>query len=348
MLSSCSGLVRQFICKRIVPTLAIAASVFSTTIEKGYAGEQPLSIVFSHVVANETPKGKGALRLKSCLEDKFKDNIKFTIYPNSTLYSDGKVIDALNRGEVQFAAPSLSQFVKYSKKFALFDLPFLFDSIQAVDRFQNSAKGRAMLQSLEERGLTGLAFWHNGMKQMSANVPLNNPQNARELKFRIQPSEVLAAQFDAMGAYPIKRPFGEVKLLLSVQAIDGTENPWSNTYSQKFYEDQKYITETDHGVLDYLLVTSSKWWNGLSETTRMGIGICIDEATRTANDEAQRVASSDRQKVIDSGLTKVLSLTNDERNQWKALMRPLWARYEAKIGKDLIEAAQEANGRSSF
>jgi C4-dicarboxylate-binding protein DctP len=307
------------------------------------ANAEPITIKFSHVVAETTPKGVGANHFKACAEEKLGDKVVVEVYPNSQLFNDDNVLEAMLLGDVQLAAPSLSKFNKYTKKLDIFDLPFLFDDLDAAERFQNSEAGQSLLTSMEDKGILGLGYWHNGMKQLSANKALKVPADAEGLKFRIQSSDVLAAQFEAVHAVPVKKPFSEVFMLLQTNAIDGTENPWSNIFTQKFFEVQDYITESNHGLLDYLLVTSAEFWNELPDDVRPVLDGCIAEATKAANDSALAIAMEQRQKIIDSGATQVLQLSPEEKAQWREAMKPVWTQFQDNIGADLIEAAQAAN-----
>jgi C4-dicarboxylate-binding protein DctP len=206
-------------------------------------------------------------------------------------------------GDVQLAAPSLSKFEKFTKQFRLFDLPFVFEDINAVNRFQTSEHGQAMLDSMQRRGLQGLAFWHNGMKQMSANRPLLVPEDAEGLKFRIQQSDVLQAQFEALGANPQKMAFSEVYGALQQGVVDGQENTWSNIYGQKFFEVQDGITETNHGILDYLVVTSTEWLDSLEPEVRDQFLTILHEVTETRNAESYAVNQRNKDLIVEAGGT---------------------------------------------
>jgi C4-dicarboxylate-binding protein DctP len=245
-------------------------------------------------------------------------------------------------GDVHMAAPSLSKFEKFTKKFRLFDLPFLFNDIDAVDSFQTSADGEKLKGSMKRRGLLGLAFWHNGMKQISANKPLLTPADAKGLKFRVQASDVLVAQMAALDANPQKMAFSEVYGALQTGVVDGQENTWSNIYGQKFFEVQDGVTESNHGIIDYLVVTSTKWWDGLPGDTRDQLKKILDEVTATRNGESTRVNEEAKAAIVAAGGV-VRQLTADQRAQWVAAMKPVWAQFEADIGSDLIEAAQAHN-----
>jgi len=303
----------------------------------------PIIIKFSHVVAENTPKGLMAIRFKQLVEKRLPGKVEVKVFPNSQLYGDNKVLEAMLLGDVQMAAPALSKFKRYTKKLQLFDLPFLFRNMAAVERFQKSAKGHELLDSLLPKGLVGLGYLHNGLKQLSASKPLHVPSDARGLKFRIMSSDVLAAQFEAVGAIPIKKPFSEVFTLLETHAIDGQENTWSNMYSKKFFEVQPYITESNHGVLDYLVVTSKSFWMGLPKNIRKVVKESLDEAIAYGNAEAIQKAKIDRKKIIASGESKVIELSPAQRQQWVNAMRPVWKKFQSQIGKSLIDAAYKAN-----
>jgi len=215
--------------------------------------------------------------------------------------------------------------------------------MKAVERFQQGVYGQDLLLSLEDKGLIGLGYLHNGMKQLSASNPLKIPEDASGKKFRIMSSDVLRAQFEAIDAVPLKKPFSEVFTLLQTKAIDGQENTWSNIYSKKFFEVQPFITESNHGLVDYMIVTSYQFWASLDEKLRLEIETAMDEAIALGNQVADEKSRSDRQMIIDSGRSKLIKLTHGERQQWVTAMKPVWKQFENEIGLDLINAARASN-----
>jgi C4-dicarboxylate-binding protein DctP len=266
------------------------------------------------------------------------------VFPNSTLYNDDQVLEALLQGDVQLAAPSLSKFEQFTKVFRIFDLPFMFKNIAAVDEFQNSETGQAMKESMTRRGLLGLAFWHNGMKQMSAKAPLLTPADAAGMKFRVQNSDVLKAQMAAMGASPQPMAFSEVYGALQTGVVDGQENTWSNIYGQKFFEVQDGITETNHGIIDYMLVTSSEWWDSLPADVRDQLNTIITEVTEARNAESSKVNADAKQAIIDAGGV-VRSLTAEQRQTWVDAMKPVWTQFIEDVGQANVDAAQAINAK---
>ncbi len=323
-------------------TLKILAA--STLLAFGMGAQAaPIVIKYSHVVADVTPKGKAALKFKELVEKNLAGKVEVQVFPNSQLFGDGKEMEALLLGDVQIIAPSLAKFGKYTKQLQIFDLPFLFDDIEAVDRFQATPEGQGMLSSMSKKGIMGLGYLHNGMKQLSANTKLLKPEDAKGLKFRIQASDVLEAQFKAVGANPQKISFAEVYQALQTGVVDGTENPWSNTYSKKFHEVQKYIMDSDHGVLDYMVITNAKWWGGLPPDIQKGLKAAMDESIAYGNKAALDEAKSFRDKVIADKKAEVVPMTKEQKAAWRTAMKPVWAKFEGEIGKNLIEAAQRAN-----
>lgn len=324
--------------------MLFASALVAAFALAGPALAQPIVIKFSHVVAEHTPKGQGALKFKELAEKKLPGKVQVQVFPSSQLFGDAKEMEALLLGDVQFIAPSLSKFDRYTKKIQIFDLPFLFDDIEAVDRFQSSAEGQSLLTSIKSKGLLGVAYWHNGMKQLSTNQDkLQRPEDVKGLKFRIQASDVLEAQFRAVGANPQKMAFAEVYQALQTGVVDGQENTWSNIYSQKFHEVQKTIANTNHGVIDYMVVTNAKWWDGLPDDIRKGLSEAMAEATKYTNDLANELNERDRKRIVEADKAKVVTLSKDDVAAWRKAMLPVWQKFEGDIGKDLIGAAQKAN-----
>ncbi|MCT4557979.1 MAG: DctP family TRAP transporter solute-binding subunit [Pelagimonas sp.] len=326
---------------------AAAVAVMATTATGAMAGcdDGEIVIKFSHVTnTDKHPKGIAASLLEQRVNDEMNGKACLEVFPNSTLYNDNQVLEAMLNGDVQLAAPSLSKFEAFTKQFRIFDLPFMFKNMDAVNAFQGSETGQAMKESMARRGLLGLAFWHNGMKQMSANKPLENPSDASGLKFRVQNSEVLKAQMAALGGSPQPMAFSEVYGALQTGVVDGQENTWSNIYGKKFFEVQDGVTETNHGIIDYLLVTSTDFWDSLPDDVRDQLATIIEEVTETRNGEAYAVNQAAKQQVIDAGGV-VRQLTPEQRDAWVKTMMPVWDQFVADVGQENIDAAQAINAQ---
>jgi len=296
-------------------------------------------IKFSHVVAEKGhPKGEAAVKFAERVNKEMDGKACMEVFPNSTLFDDDKVMEALLLGDVQIAAPSLSKFEAYTLKYRLFDLPFLFASLADVEAFGSSDTGKELLKVMEDEGYTGLGYWLSGLKQFSAKKPLLLPTDANGLKFRIQTSDVADAMIAGIGGSAQKLAFKEVYGALQTGVVDGQENSWCNIYTQKFFEVQDGITETNHQTLAYLLVTSTEWLEGLEPDIRDQFLKIAEEETAAANADVANKEEACRKNILAAGGT-IRELDATQRQAWVDAMKPVWAQFEGDIGKDLIDAA---------
>lgn len=305
-------------------------------------GEQSDRVVirFPHVTAPGTPKGRGADAFRTLVAERLGDQVSVEVFPSAQLMNDDDSLDALMFGEVQMIAISLSKLDRLTHDFQVFDLPFLFDDLEQVKRFQASDVGQELLATLSDKGILGLAYWHNGMKQFGGPHALRTPADGAGLNFRIQESDVLQAQVLAFGGIPQKMALAEVYQALQTGAIDAQENTWSNNYSQKFFEVQPVFTETRHGYLGYLVAVNQEFWNGLPAEVRNELNAALAEVTVQVNREAESINQSAREQIEASGQSQIVGLTEAELEEWRNTMRPVWTEFEGLIAPGIVDAAR--------
>lgn len=309
----------------------------------GALADGPIVIKFSHVVAVETPKGKGAEKFKELAEKYTSGRVKIEVYPNSTLYKDKEEVEALQLGAVQMLAPSMAKFGPLgAKEFEVFDLPYILPDKAALRRVTEGEVGKGLLKRLEPRGIVGLSFWDNGFKVMSANKPLREPADFRGMKFRIQSSKVLEAQFKALGALPQVLPFSDVYQALQTGVVDGSENTPSNMYTQKHFEVQKYATLSNHGYIGYAVIVNKKFWEALPDDIRGELEQAMKEATTFVNDSAQKDNDDALAAMKASGKIEYIELTPEQKAAWRKALEPVAAEMTSRIGKETIEAFKKA------
>jgi C4-dicarboxylate-binding protein DctP len=293
---------------------------------------------FSHVVAPDTPKGKGAEKFKELGEKYTSGKVKIEVYHNSTLYKDKEELEALQLGAVQMLAPSNSKFGPIGvKEFEVFDLPYILPNQAALTKVTTGPLGQKLLKLLEPKGMVGLAYWDNGFKQMSANKPLKLPEDYKGLKFRIQSSKVLEAQFRLLGATPQVMAFSEVYQALQTGVVDAQENTASNIYTQKFDEVQKYITLTNHGYIGYIVVVNKKFWDGLPADIREQLSRAMKEATDYTNEIARLENEEALQEIKKKNRAQLIVPTENETNQIRKTMEPIYADMAARVGRSVID-----------
>ncbi|WEF32788.1 TRAP transporter substrate-binding protein [Pseudoduganella chitinolytica] len=327
--------------KTILVALAATAAITSNAF-----AQAPIVIKFSHVVALDTPKGQAAERFKQLAEKATNGRVKVEVYPNSQLYKDKEELEALQLGAVQMLAPSLAKFGPLGvKEFEVFDLPYIFPNKTALYNVTEGPIGKGLLKKLESKGITGLAYWDNGFKIMSANKPLRVPADFRGQKMRIQSSKVLDAQMRSLGANPQVLAFSEVYQALQTGVVDGTENPPSNMYTQKMHEVQKFGTLSNHGYLGYAVIVNKKFWDGLPADIRTALEGAMREATTYEKAIAQRDNDMALEAMKKSGKTQFIALTPQQQAEWKKALAPVQKQMESRIGADLINAINKEGAK---
>lgn len=312
------------------------------------AADPPIVIKFSHVVAVNTPKGQASEYFKKLAEERTKGRVKVEVYPNSQLYKDKEEMEALQLGAVQMLAPSLAKFAPLGvKEFEVFDLPFIFDNYTELHKVTQGPVGAKLLAKLEAKGIHGLAYWDNGFKVMSANKPLKTVADMKGQKMRIQSSKVLDSQMRSVGAIPQVMAFSEVYQALQTGVVNGTENPPSNLYTQKMHEVQKYVTVSDHGYLGYAVIVNKKFWNSLPADIRTTLEGAMKDATKFANDVAKKDNDDALAAVKKSGKSQIITLTPQERTEWKKAMNKAHKDNMGRIGSDLVNEVYKATGYSA-
>ena len=302
------------------------------------AAHAQIVLKFSHVVAPDTPKGKGAEKFKELGEKYTAAKVKIEVYHNSTLYKDKEELEALQLGAVQMLAPSNSKFGPIGvKEFEVFDLPYILPNQAALTKVTTGPLGQKLLKLLEPKGMVGLAYWDNGFKQMSANKPLKLPEDYKGLKFRIQSSKVLEAQFRLLGATPQVMAFSEVYQALQTGVVDAQENTASNIYTQKFDEVQKFITLTNHGYIGYIVVVNKKFWDGLPADIREQLTRAIKEATDYTNEIARLENEDALQEIKKKNRAQIIVPTETETNQMRKTMEPIYSDMAARVGRSVID-----------
>ena len=309
------------------------------------AQQQPIVIKFSHVVAADTPKGKGVLKFKELAEKYTNGKVRIEVYPNSSLFKDKEEMEALQLGAVQMLAPSLSKFAPLGvKEFEALDLPWLFKDEATYSEAMKGEVGKWLFKKLETKGISGLAYWDNGLKSFSSNRKMVVPEDLKGLKMRIQSSKVLEAQMRALGAIPQVMAFSEVYQALQTGVVDGTENPHSNLYSQKMNEVQKFVTITDHGYVGYAVVTNKKFWDGLPADIRAQLTQAMADATKFTNDQAKKDNDDALAKVKATGKTEVLTLTPAQKLPWKRALVKVHKEMEPRVGSEILQLVYKETG----
>jgi C4-dicarboxylate-binding protein DctP len=322
-----------------------AASVAALVLAGSASAQSPIIIKFSHVVAANTPKGAAAEKFRELAEKYTDGKVKVEVYPNSTLYKDKEELEALQLGAVQMLAPSNSKFGPIGvREFEVFDLPYILPDLATLRKVTEGPLGAKLLKKLEPKGMTGLAYWDNGFKEMTANKKLITPDDYKGVKFRVQSSKVLEAQFRALGAVPQVMAFSEVYQALQTGVVDGQENTTSNIYSQKMHEVQKYMTMTNHGYIGYVVVVNKKFWDGLPADIRGQLEKAMKEATEFGNGQSAKENDDALAEIKKAGKTEIITLTPEQDAAMRKAMDPVYKDVATRVGQPLIDEFLKETG----
>ncbi|MGB9805037.1 TRAP transporter substrate-binding protein [Desulfofundulus sp.] len=331
--------------RRILVLAALFLLFVTGCDQRGPDGEQvdpteKIVIKFSHVVAEDTPKGQAARRFARLVQQRTGGRVEVQVFPNSTLYKDGEEMDALRQGAVQMIAPTTSKLSCLAPQWQLLDLPYLFESKEQVHQAMDGEIGQKLFATLEHYNIHPLAFWDNGFKHMtSSERPLVHPRDFAGLTFRVMiNSRVLEEQFRCLGARATALPFSDVYSALAARQVDGQENTMSNIYSQGFYEVQRYLTVSNHGFMGYVVLTNATFWRSLPPDIRKVIEETMAEVTLWEREQAAGLNDKNFKQIESSGKVKIHIQTPQERVEWLAAFTPLYRQFTPVIGNELVEA----------
>lgn len=323
-------------------------SVISLSLVIGVVGcsrgsdDEIIVVKFSHVVAEDTPKGQAAKMFEELAEKYTDGKVDVQVFPNSQLYNDDDVLNAIQQNNVQLAAPATSKISKLDPQWQVFDLPFAFKDSSQVQAAMEGEVGEKLFSLIEQKNIKALAMWDNGFKHMtSAKSPLIKPEDFAGQSFRVMSSKLLEAQFEAVGANPTPMAFGEVYSALEQGVIQGQENTMSNIYSKKFHEVQKYMTISSHGYLGYAVIANKEFWNGLPDDVREGLEKAMNETTKWVRENADRLNAENLEKIkADNPDLQIHELTDAEKAAWMEKMDVTYDMFKDAIGEDMVNSVK--------
>lgn len=310
---------------------------------KNYDDEQEgldkqVIIRFSHILAEDTPKGKTARHFAKLVEDKTNGQVKVHIFPNATLYNETNEWEAIENGSVEMIAPATAKVSNHFPKWQILDLPFAFPSYQSVTEAYEGKIGRILMEEFEGTNVKGMTFWYNGFKQITNNKqPIKLPADFKRLHFRIMPGSIIRKQFDQLHASTSVLPFNKTYQNLKVNFIDGQENTLSNIYTKKFYQHQRYLTISNHGYLGSAVLINKAFWNSLSEEIRENIRLAMDESTDWSRRHSIEINDRHIRELKRTQSMEIHILSKDERKKWHRALKPVYKNMEQIVGRDLME-----------
>ncbi|WP_342558352.1 DctP family TRAP transporter solute-binding subunit [Metasolibacillus sp. FSL K6-0083] len=295
--------------------------------------QEQIIIHFSHVVAENTPKGLAAAKFAELVKEKTNGRVLVQVYPNGILYNDETELQALQKNEVQMIAPTFSKMTDLLPRWQVLDLPFVFEDEQQIKSLYEKSELKTMLlDELEQKKIKGLDFWHNGFKQIAANEQLiRETGDFTSLRIRIMASDLLRHQFQLLDAVPITTSFGNVYYEIERKGVEAQENTISNIYSKGFHTYEKNITLSNHGILGYAVLMNESFWDSLDGEIQQHIMDALNEMRNWQFDVSVEINNDSLRELESLPEVNIYSLTAEEKTEWKERLAPIYYYYEKEI-----------------
>lgn len=327
--------MKKMLCIALALVLLCACAVSAS------ASDKKMSLNLGHVAIETTPIGRGADYFAKLLDEKTNGRITVSVFPNSQMGGNREMIEQLQMGTLHFCAPSCAFLGGFTEKTALFDLPYLFTSEEGAWKVFDSEVGQAILADLDDAGIKGLGWFAMGWRNVTCNKEVHSPADMAGMKIRVMENQMHIDHFNALGCSAIPMSFSEVYTALQQGVIDAQENPYSQIDTQRFYEVQKYLIETQHIYDPVPLIASKVWWDTLDEEDRAIINECFVEALAYERGLVGEIDGGIRQRFEDEKLITVVELTDEERAAFRAAAQPVYDANAERIGADLIQMAED-------
>jgi tripartite ATP-independent transporter DctP family solute receptor len=293
-------------------------------------------IKLSHNQQTITPPHKAAEMFKQLVEQRTKGHYEVQIYPAQQLGGLRDQVEGTSLGTIEMTQQTPATVSLFVPKVMILDFPFLWTNEDAMWKVLDGPLGQELLQSLEAKGLKGVDFWSSGYKNFTTGrKPIRTPDDFKGMKIRVIPSPLLAAQYEAWGASPTPVDFKELYTALQQGLVDGQENPAGTIVDVKLYEVQKYMTESRHGFLHYIMMFNKKWFDAQSKPNQEILIQAVKEAGRW-----ERKAMLDRdaeatRRIKEAGL-EVSALTLQAREQFHQRSLKVHEKFADRVDKEYL------------
>ncbi|MEI3606580.1 DctP family TRAP transporter solute-binding subunit [Pseudogracilibacillus sp. SE30717A] len=297
-----------------------------------------------HDVTEDHIKGVGADLFKELVEERLGDKVEVEVYPNSTLFDVEEGTEALQAGNVHVVISASSKLVGFDPAYQLYDVPFLFNTIESFYNFDNGEDGQNLRGKIENFDLKILGTWAGSFKQITnSKHPITKPEDMKGLKLRVMAGGLLEDQYTQLGAGATVIPFSDLYMSLQQGMIDGQENSFLEIATAKIFEVQDYMTITNHAPTTYPILTNKNFWeNELPEDVRNELEAILEEVNEGVAAKAKEVEQEALDTIKNDGDMEIYELSDDELAAFRDAMQPLYEKYSEVIGEDLINKALES------
>ncbi len=294
------------------------------------------------VTPEERSLTQGLYKFQEIVERETNGSIKVEVHPNGALGGDREVLEGLQLGTIEGTTVSTGPVAQFAPRFAMFDLPFLFTDVDVAYEVLDGPIGVDLLNDLPEQGIIGLNYWENGFRHMTNDVrEITLLEDIKGLKIRTLENDLHIDMWRELGANPTPMAFTELFAGLQQGVVDGQENPVGNVTTSNFYEVQEYLTKTGHIYNASLFLISKGFWDTLTEEEQAIMTKAADEARDYQRELNQQEELEAYDFLEENGMT-ITELSQDEQKKIFEKVQPVYEKYAASIGEDLVNELLDA------
>jgi len=321
--------------KLLLTTTAVALAIgFAAPASAEFKSR---NIRVSNGINQDHPVGNGLKAVDECLKEKSGGKMKITAFWGGALGGDLQATQALRSGVQEAVISSSSPLVGLVPALGVFDLPFLFATDKEADAVMDGDFGNMLNEKLAASGLVNLAYWENGFRNLSNSVrPVTKWEDVSGLKVRVMQNNIFLDTFQNLGANATPMAFGEIFSGLETKAIDAQENPYVTIDTSKFYEVQKYVTETKHAYTPFLFLYSKAIFDTYAPEEQAALKDCAIVGRDIERTVIRELNAKSLEKIKAAGVeANTLSPEEQARIREKSLV--VYEKHKVEIGADVVD-----------
>ncbi|MDT8862109.1 TRAP transporter substrate-binding protein [Alkalihalobacillus sp. MEB130] len=316
----------------IFATASLAVSILVVFISTGnMVGSEGVKLIrFGHGAAESNERHLAVMKFKELVEEKSEGTLSVLVYPNEQLGSEAEMIESVTFNDLQMVASSA--FSQYDQRISVFELPYLFESYEEAWSVLDGDIGQDVAEPFLENNLRIIAYFENGFRHVTSNMPIESPEDLRGLKIRTPEFPLSVSTFRSLGANPTPMAFGELYMALQQGTVDAQENPVANIFASKFNEVQTYLNMTTHQYFSLPVAISEEFWQSLTFEEQEIIETSAKEAAQFHRD----LLRENEESMIADLQAAGMEIVEPDLEAFRDRAIPVYDSYKSRFGEDLV------------
>lgn len=311
----------------------------------GFATAGPAKLKFGHVAPPFHGLSKGADAFAAYVKEKTNGEINIATFPSGQLGGERSMAEQIQIGSLDIASLTTAVLQNFVPESAIIDMPFIFPNrATAYAALDDLVLKEKIFSYFPKKGFIAIGWGENEIKDFTNNKrPVRTPQDIKGLKVRVMNSPVYIDTFKQLGASPIAIPFPETYSALETGVVDAQANPILTSVLMKFTEVTKYATLTNHSLNECITVVRVDLWESLTKEQQkifLEAAEILKKTNRQVNAQLHKTLPKSNisiEQYAETNGIDIIKLTDDQRENFRVAMTPVWDKYRKKIGDDIFD-----------